>query len=394
MSGWFQHAFVLAPLLLGLSACEDGGLLGLGGEQCGGAPEVPHWARRTRATAEQAGPATVTSIDPFAVTFDNGRCWTLLSEAPRAIPLGARVLVEVKENGFGLNDQGGKVAVWALKPDETAGKLAFATWYGTKYSALDFGDLSYTTEPTGSTGCLDDCGHQYRSQVYRVRVGQAERLVRQETEVGPYTMSAEGYVDEGSPGPCNDHAHKELYGGRVERSDLTFELDPEPVNCRALSTYACLQYPGCTLFGGEQLPYACRPALQGCERMVDSDLCTDNQNCVWVPGDCYCPDGASCECEGGQAPGCRTACTVRGSDSDCMDSDIRFCEALRPARSDCATDRPGVCRRRPAQSECIGEDIQVCGCSPAEDGQWRRMPACLRAHQGLPMVATSTHCAE
>lgn len=214
MSDGFQRAFVMALGLLSLAGCGE----------CLGPPEVPGWAWRSMQAPYGGlqGPATVTSVDPFTVTLDDGQYWTFLSEPPRAIPGGARLFVEVEENGFGLNGQGGKVVVWALRPDQSVGNLAFAAWYGTRYAALDLGEISYTTEPTGSV-CTNECGHRYRSQVYRVRVAEAEARVREETEIGPFTMWAQGYVDEGVTfGACNDHALSQLFGGRLERLDLTF----------------------------------------------------------------------------------------------------------------------------------------------------------------------------
>ena len=94
----------------------------------------------------------MSQTDPFVVAFDEGWSWTMPTDPP-PIPLGARVEVDVAQIRFGLDDAGGRVAVWALGADGARGPLAFAAWYGPDFAAQDFGDLTYRTEPTDQIIC-------------------------------------------------------------------------------------------------------------------------------------------------------------------------------------------------------------------------------------------------
>ncbi|MFC1609421.1 hypothetical protein ACFL6C_00550 [Myxococcota bacterium] len=87
---------------------------------------------------------------------------------------------------------------------------------------------------------------------------------------------------------------------------------PAP-GCEGLDRDQCLASDGCFLdyltgSGPEESRYACREANSPCEGTHDADVCMANPECVWDPGDCYCPSGLDCYCAGGPPPVCRDTC--------------------------------------------------------------------------------------
>jgi hypothetical protein len=370
-----------ALLLLGLVACTGE----LTGDQCLIGPRPPAaliwtgWAEDApRGSGPPQGrPGTVSQTDPFVVAFDEGWSWTFPMEAP-PIPFGARVDVELELIRFGLNDAGGRVALWALASDGARGPLAFAAWYGPDYMSQDFGDLRYRTEPDDTLLC-GDCDKVYRKQRYRVAGPDLDERTLQDGDVGPYHFRAHAYdYERGGRAGCYDHVHGRLQAGRVARADLTFELATPPIDCTTLSVAACAQ-PECTLFGGDGLPDTCQRTLAGCERL-DEVACTQDATCVWLSG-----------VEG--APGlCRQACITENYGWGCSFGELRFCQALDSADEACGRGAPGFCQRRPPEAECWSTaDTPVCGCGP-EDPTWHTLDACWRAHQGNGYVRTATVC--
>lgn len=210
--------------------------------------------------------------------------------------------------------------------------------------------------------------------------GLEEATVEAAGDAGPYHLRVHAYAFEREVrSACIDHVPERLQAGRVERTDLTFELGALPIDCTALGPAECPAHPECNLFGGDGRPYACHRALAGCERLGEV-ACAADTTCVWRPGEASAPGG------------CRQACYTAEYGWGCAFDELRFCQALDGADEACGPGVPGFCQRRPPEAECRDEpDTPVCGCTP-DQPTWVVVDACVRAHLRYGYVETATVC--
>ena len=332
------------------------------------------------------GPATVASTSPFTVHVDDGPSYELIGADPD-IPRGARVYVEIEGlHEFPPYGIGARFSVYALQDGDAKGALALSLWHGTEpFASGEIGDLTYTFVPSHLPTCPGGCG-TVASMAVQVTYAGVTTYVVGRAVVGPYFVEATG-VAQTSSSSCSFDFPTAVYRALITRSDVAFDVDRTRVECAHLRKDACIAEPTCALFGGGPVNYHCEPAWGPCEVLSDVTACEETAGCVWVPGDCACPDGASCLCVGDARPGCRTACETW---SPCPDLNHRYCRGLGVPDATCGPG-PGWCARR-GRNDCIALHRQpVCSCTVDGVPQSFR-DACGPINAGLPYVLTSSVC--
>lgn len=372
-----------AGLMACLTACDDAD------ERCnaGWAPAVEArfnpWPLDESPLAQGSG--TVASTSPWTVHIDDGPTYELTDVAPD-IPLGARVYVEIDGiHGFPLYGIGARFSIYALRDGSAKGALALALWHGAEpFASGEVGELTYTFVPTEHPPCINSCTTA-TSMAARVTYAGVTTEVDGSATVGPYLVEVNGVTHDVNQ-TCNFDSPTSFYSGLVTRSDVAFEVDATRVECAPLGPDACLAEPTCALFGGGPVNYRCDPAWGPCETLADDATCEATAGCVWVPGECACPDGASCLCAGDGRPSCRTACETW---SACPDPARRYCRGLGLPDATCGPG-PGWCALR-GRDDCIAVDRPVCSCS-ADGLPHGFRNACALIDAGHPYVLTSSVC--
>jgi hypothetical protein len=265
-----------------------------------------------------------------------------------------------------------RLTLWALGADGGPAELRMMAWSGGAFGVGVAGDVRYAYGPGECFTEDESCGRTRAETLSVVAVGVTLSAAQSQGATEGGLQIFNGRSDRFVEGPfCTDTPSAWYAGWLIAQPPL--ELD-----CAALARDVCITDPRCILWGSELRDpgYVCVPVASACEAHATPETCLAG-DCVWDPGECYCPEGVECACAGGPAPKCRDFC---GGLNGSFCGVGRYCDSEVFGAPGClgAPDTGGLCERVP--DDCRGTPPSpVCACIPgAPMGAVTYADDCLR----------------
>ncbi len=258
-----------------------------------------------RDRADYDGLVQIAAIDPLILRGEPGPTgqtpeWRFLASGaawPRSmLRVGRTLQAEISI------DEPFWTEVEAVLRDPDTREIVLAFWSGGFEAASDR-VVRIAYQPQGCMVLDDGCGRQIGDALAvqvvdePLVVAGGRQIVRDDLMI--VNGRSASYVE---PPECTDTPivwHVGMFARRTAE-----------IACADRQRDDCIAAFGCVLWGTEEEDpgYACHDAASDCEAIANANVCSDDGNCQWDPGACYCPEGQECACGGGPAPKCRSRC--------------------------------------------------------------------------------------
>lgn len=333
------------------------------------------------------GRAQVAGLSPLRLATPQGDLeFQLPEEVPlaRLVSVGQAVYVTLELYRPWWTEA--RLLIQWLGPDNRPTGRALAIWSGSGFRELSVQGVSIGHRPDGCEFDNEGCGRQGGMEQV-VRYGAETIVVNNDGQgvIAEYLVANRGSTTYLEPAQCSDTPN-DWYAGWIVSQGA------QPLDCAILGRDACIDQPGCVLWGSENNDpgYTCRPAADACE-FLDVNTCATGPGCTWDGGDCYCPEDADCECGGGPAPKCRTYCGGWGG-RECPASHYCALDLFQPPFCVPPADVGGTCEWVP--DTCVGApNDPVCTCLPSEADPQRLENDCQRRERRGQGTAELSICA-